>query len=541
MTSAIPPLVYHRLRAPREHGQALFDPPRSAAPALFEANRKRRLSSSQVIADQPLASLSNVAQRELLERALRYTGEYRDHELDRLPTQATRLVLTGHQPDLYHPGVWLKNFVADSVARELSAIAINLIIDSDSLRSPTLAVPGGTADSPIVSRLAYDRPIAEIPHEERRIEDPSLWSSFAERVGSQLREFVSSPLMEQIWPSAIAAAKETQNVGRSFCRARHLLEKQWGIRTIEIPLSQAVETPTFARFAWSIVRDPERFQAAHNASLAAYRLVHKIRGIRHPVPDLVREAEWFEVPFWVWHVSDPRRRKLFVSRQSERIVFSDRSSNRSFLEIPDHPDTDRVADRLESSRAQGWKIRPRALITTLYARLLLGDLFIHGIGGAKYDQVTDLIIRQFYQVEPPAYLTATATCRLPIAHPVVTGESLQSIERELRDLRFVPERFLEHRSDLPADAVQAIESKRAWLVRNVDPKDRAVRYQAIKHAVEMLQPFVDDQRVKLLEHFAHQKQLASNHQLLSSREYSFALFPEKFLRGLLLELSLIAP
>ncbi|MFM2094064.1 MAG: hypothetical protein RIS70_1188 [Planctomycetota bacterium] len=541
MTSAISPLVYHRLRAPREHGQALFDPPRTAAAALFDANRKRRLSPSQAIADQSLASLSNVAQRELLDLALRYTVEYRDHELGSLPTQTTRLVLTGHQPELYHPGVWLKNFVAASVARELSAIAINLIIDSDSLRSPTLAVPGGTADSPIVSQLAYDRPIAEIPQEERQIEDPSLWSSFAERVGSQLREFVPSPLIEAIWPTAIAAAKETQNIGRSFCRARHLLEQRWGICTIEVPLSQAVETPTFAKFAWSILSDPERFQAAHNASLAAYRLVHKIRGIRHPVPDLVREAEWFETPFWVWHASDPRRRKLFVSRQAERIVFSDRSANRPFLEIPEHLDTERVADRLGASRTQGWKIRPRALITTLYARLLLGDLFIHGIGGAKYDQVTDLIMRQFYQVEPPAYLTATATCRLPIVHPVVTSEALQSIERELRDLRFVPERFLAQRSDLPADAVQAIEAKRAWLARNVDPKDRAVRYQAIKHAVEMLQPLVDDQRVKLLEHFAHQKRLAANHHLLSSREYSFALFPENFLRGLLLELSVIAP
>ena len=50
---------------------------------------------------------------------------------------------------------------------------------------------------------------------------------------------------------------------------------------------------------------------------------------------------------------------------------------------------------------QGLRLRPRALVTTMYARLMLADLFLHGIGGAKYDQLTDLIIRQFFDVQPP--------------------------------------------------------------------------------------------------------------------------------------------
>ena len=32
-------------------------------------------------------------------------------------------------------------------------------------------------------------------------------------------------------------------------------------------------------------------------------------------------------------------------------------------------------------------------MTTMFARLLLGDTFLHGIGGAKYDQVTDSMKR----------------------------------------------------------------------------------------------------------------------------------------------------
>ena len=51
-------------------------------------------------------------------------------------------------------------------------------------------------------------------------------------------------------------------------------------------------------------------------------------------------------------------------------------------------------------------LRPRALTLTLFARLCLGDFFIHGIGGGKYDEVTDAIIRDYFGVEPPAYPSA---------------------------------------------------------------------------------------------------------------------------------------
>ena len=55
------------------------------------------------------------------------------------------------------------------------------------------------------------------------------------------------------------------------------------------------------------------------------------------------------------------------------------------------------------------------MITTLFARLFLGDLFMHGIGGAKYDQVTDSLVERFFGVKPPGFMTLTATLRLPVA------------------------------------------------------------------------------------------------------------------------------
>ena len=60
------------------------------------------------------------------------------------------------------------------------------------------------------------------------------------------------------------------------------------------------------------------------------------------------------------------------------------------------------------------KVRSRALTNTLFARLFLSDLFIHGIGGGKYDELTDDLIRRFYGIEPPEFLILSATRLLPL-------------------------------------------------------------------------------------------------------------------------------
>src|SRR5690606_4296105 len=94
-------------------------------------------------------------------------------------------------------------------------------------------------------------------------------------------------------------------------------------------------------------------------------------------------------------------------------------------------------------------IRTRALTTTLFARLFLCDYFIHGIGGAKYDEVTDQIIEQFYGAAPPGFGIATATLRLPIRGAMEPPLDDREIARRLRDMRFNPDRWI-RQADVPA-------------------------------------------------------------------------------------------
>src|SRR3989442_2128465 len=89
----------------------------------------------------------------------------------------------------------------------------------------------------------------------------------------------------------------------------------------------------------------------------------------------------------------------------------------------------------------GLPIRPRALTLTAFTRLCLADLFVHGVGGGRYDRVTDAVIREYFGLEPPAYAVTTATMHLPL-QGYDAGEERQALRRRLLELQHNPDRGL---------------------------------------------------------------------------------------------------
>ena len=98
------------------------------------------------------------------------------------------------------------------------------------------------------------------------------------------------------------------------------------------------------------------------------------------------------------------------------------------VELPLSPDREAccAVERLHDLAARSIRLRTRALTTTMFCRFLLGDLFIHGIGGAKYDELGDAIARRFFGIEPPGFLTLSMTLwlGLPIdGHAIRAGNA----------------------------------------------------------------------------------------------------------------------
>src|SRR3989442_12865445 len=87
----------------------------------------------------------------------------------------------------------------------------------------------------------------------------------------------------------------------------------------------------------------------------------------------------------------------------------------------------------------GLAIRPRALTLTAFTRLCLADLFVHGVGGGRYDRVTDAVIREYFGLEPPAYAVTTATMHLPL-QGYDAGEERQAVRPRLPEIQPNPHR-----------------------------------------------------------------------------------------------------
>jgi len=520
------------VRAPQASGEALVEPPFGAAPQLVAENRQRLSQRDYDLHGRPLLELARQARRELVEQAYAWSCTYRD--VERPSWDPERIVLVaGHQPELFHPGVWFKNLALARLASRVGAVAVNLLIDTDAARRTAILVPHGTPARPRVTPIAMDEATPAVPYEERRVIRRDLFESFGQRVEEQIASLVPDPLIRRYWSVACGRARETGNLGAAVAQARHWMEGQWGFSTLEIPESRVCASEPFRWFLAHVLAELPRFRRVYNQALREYRREHRIRNVAHPAAELSCVGQWLEAPFWIWSADDPRRRRLFVRRGPDGVVLSDRE--RLEVELPARGDQDAsdAVEELSRLEGRGIKIRCRALVTTLWARLALGDVFLHGIGGARYDQVTDRLVTDFFGFCPPRFLVLSATFHLPVRCPRRTVADVRAIDHRLRELTWHPELYVDAQGGPQGrEAAPLVEAKRRWIA--VEPTSRREarrRFLEIRRINQQLQPWVAGQRQRLLAERAETVAALEAQRILSWREYAFCLFPEPMLRS----------
>lgn len=520
-----------KLRAPAEDGRALLEPRWDHVAEVLAQNRRSHSEISLHLAGSSIQSLCRAVRRELFQEAVAYTTHYRDVDLAGVDPDDSPLIMTGHQPELFHPGVWFKNFVLNQLAREHKAVPVHVIVDNDVGSSAAIRVPGGTADRPVTQTLEFDRPSA-LPFEERPLQDVSLYSSLGERVVGTIQSLVPDPLIAQEWAPAIQADVEEQCLGWRIARFRHRFEAKLGLQTLEIPLSRVCDHEAFRCLVAELLTRHQEIHDAYNDELTRHRQENRIRSEAHPVPNLRSEEQWLELPLWIWTEDRPLREPLFVRRMSG--VTQLRAGNDTSYWTLDMS-TEQVQDGLLALRDQGIKIRPRALLTTLYARLFLSDLFLHGIGGAKYDELTDQLIRRWFQVNPPQFLVATATLQLPIKHDHVLPSRISELKQELRRLYYHPEGFLEP-VVLEDDRVSTwLRQKQRWIGQEAERGARKARHDGIAEANDHLRKLVRPKHDAAEAQLAEVRQRVRHQAILESREYAFCLFPHNFIGATLFD------
>jgi hypothetical protein len=419
-------------------------------------------------------------------------------------------------------------------------VALNLIVDNDIPKSNSIQVPLIDKQALRLTRVEFDRWENDTPYEDLAVGDESRFSTFAERVrrvlgGAVKDPVLKDPVLNEFWPVVLRRRPETAVLGMRFALARHEMEAAWGISNLEVPLSEVCQTDGFLWFVSHILAQLPRYQQVYNDALTEYRAAHGIRSKHHPVAALARQGDWLEAPFWVWRAERPRRRAILVRQRHRVMDLRIDGEDQVFLELPLTPDSEAccAVERLRDLPARSIRFRTRALTTTMFSRFLLGDLFIHGIGGAKYDELGDEIARRFFGIEPPGFLTMSMTLWLGLPSDATTAEDLLALEHRLRDLRFNPDRYIgepfseEIRSLIRAKH-EAIASSR------LSRHERVERCRAIRRCNEALQPWVGAMRDGLVESQARMRHRLRSNRIARNREFSFVLYSRSRLREVLL-------
>ena len=542
-----------RLQAPRENGAILAEPPLDQAGRLLADNRRTFQQHGPNFLGRSWSDVRGQAREDVLEVAKRYLAEAGEP----IPSfKDTSLFLAGHQPDLFHPGVWIKNFALNGLAKAHGATALNLIVDSDAAKTLFIGVPRLNSVSAkrqidpnqvTMTTIPIGRWKPEIPYEELAVADESKFAGVEGEVVPMLKDWGLDSIFESFWREAIRQGERTDLLGERLAAARRNFERRWDCHNLEIPLSRVCQTEGFAWFACHLLAHLPRFHQVYNNSLHAYRKRYHLKSRSHPVPELAVENGWLEAPFWAWRTKQTARRPLFARLQETRIEL--RLDRESLAVLPwtekDSPQPARAIEAINAWRSlerNGIKIRSRALMTTLYARLFLGEIFIHGIGGGKYDELTDQIIRDFYHVEPPKYLVLSGTLHVPLTSFPSQPQDCERLARELRDLHWNPQRHLTNGAALSeplssmnrAKLEQLIAHKTAWMGRCPDSSvDRRERYHKLRELTWLLQPWVSQKEKQLQVKLEACKREVEANRILQSREYAFCLYPEEALKPFL--------
>ncbi|GIW82439.1 MAG: hypothetical protein KatS3mg105_4246 [Gemmatales bacterium] len=513
-----------RLQAPRENGAVLIEPPLSQAAGLLAHNRALFETAYNKFWSRSWSELRREARQGLL------SGD-RPSAVSTPGSGATDLILmAGHQPELFHPGVWLKNFVLFGLARQLGATPVNLVVDSDIVKTTSIRVPIPSERNLVASRfIEFDEPTTERPFEEAEVRNEELFRTFPRRVQESLAAWSIEPCVTTYWNEVLRAAEHSQLLGERLAAGRRSLEVRWGCHNLEIPVSDLCQKISFVRFVYEILGNLARFREIYNDCIREYRRRHRVRSRSHPAPELSARNEWLEAPFWVWRKRVGQRQAVWTRQNDDGFEIQVGDDTDLRIRFARQVSDKQLLGEWRQLDERGIRFRTRALTTTLYVRLFLADLFLHGIGGAKYDELTDDIIRRFWELPAPAYLAVSGTLRLPLPGYAANEYDRQRLLRLLHDLRCNPQRHLP--SAIPESAKRLAAEKAAWVARQAKNRTQSrERFRKLKELTRALEPFVADRKSKINEELASiEEQLRANH-LVNRRDYAFCLFPEAQLK-----------
>ena len=438
------------------------------------------------------------------------------------------IIVTGHQPVIFHPGLVFKYECTEQVASG-AAIGVAVTIDTDK------GDPGAFLFPQADNRETVSGPKQLTVATASFCEAAGVYRFSTLLQSGQLAERVRSIRADLRKTTPASVQQQFGQVSEDYCRlskaqvpaveANAIIRWSRGIgsRLLELPLSAVCCFPEIVQLTAGILDDFESFAGTYNHQLKEYRATRRIRNRVNPFPDLQMGPDGIELPFWVMLTEDRSRYPLFVGNVNGVVrLFAD-GQNLADIRPGEGVET------LNRLLVQGIQLIPRGALVTSFMRLMFADLFVHGTGGGHYDQLTTSFIESWWKVQPPPFVVASASQYLFPERRSKMHE-LQSLNENLRELRFNPQRYF-GRGVFTEQVESRLQSlfgeKQAVVARLTSARKSGQSAGDIGHQIQRL----SDKMKATVDH-AFSKQLAEldrispeTKEAVDCRTYPWFLFP----------------
>lgn len=560
-----------RYEIPKKNMEVFLDPPLRCIPEVVLDNRKKIRGYRFEVNGVPFQTLRDKVRNDALLHAVSYTRGVKSLVHDIPPTMYLRsctgkntlemqqrkeamrgavlgspltkdpvVIQTGHEPVLYHPGIWIKNHLVNHLVKIIGGVGINSIIDNDACTMGFAYVPVLSTSHPFVQKVALIKGMDKMAYEEIVFDDIGMIHQFRDEVFALLGK--NSSDMNRVTIESMHATlrgfmdcmvacyhKGCNDLVGLMTSVRKLLEEEFCIDNLELPVSWMCDGDGFCHFLLHIMYDAKRFADIYNKKLAEYRYIHKIRSRANPFPDLKIAGDLIELPFWVWKAGEPRG-KCYGIEEGDFIRIT--NGQDVFFSLKKGDGVSEHIAQLKALKDTHVKIRPRAITTTMFFRLFLCDVFIHGIGGAKYDTITDEIMKEFFDVEPPAFITISATLFLPLDTYTVDKKTRAEIQKSMYDMHYNPERYASEEMRNNTGFWGKVRARQILLQKmaHCDTKEKGNSFRQVKELNTLLLEQIRGEFQEKQEELNRINALLAYNEVVEFREYPLCIYPSEFLK-----------
>lgn len=385
------------------------------------------------------------------------------------------VLFSGHQPVVFHNGILAKLIAQHEAAARTGASRVWIVADQDPAELETLRAPSGRGESlgqASVRLLPQGATPPGVPSASLPALDP------LDPEDQRFEELVSY----------LRGYTHETSLGRQFASA-----------TIQLACDRLGIDPPHMIFAstllgsdpmWEIGRQ-RLGREAYEAVLAYNNAVEKHPDAR--VRALAIEGDRIELPLWG------------LREGASRVAI----------------DTGNI-DRF--SREQ---LAPRGLLMSLLVRARLGELFIHGAGGWRYDQITQDWARGWLGLELAPMALATATQHLDLGFDEDQAASPHQASWRLHHARHTPGMLGDERNQMRKDELVAAIADRKARGEHTD-----ALYQELVVLLEAHRDRHAQQLGALRRQVEHARANRRQLELANDRTWPFVLFDESALRRL---------